>query len=355
MKKYYCNIPSFISLLIIILFSSCTAKDKSDSGKFIPRLTFDVPSTDMQIAQYIRHIYQDKNGHFWFGTNNYGVAHYDGDSLSYYSNVQGFHGGQITGITEDSEKNIWFSTNQGIVKYEWKKTKKGQKAFTNFSDKKLFSGKHFWSVFVDSKDHVWAGTGSTLYRYDGHKWGDFKVSLMDLNANEGLLSDVATWSVIEDRNDNLWFGTSGNGALKYDGSTYTQYTTKDGLPDDSVDQIMEDSQGNLWFGTRFGGVSMYNGKVFKNFTAPKDIGDNEVCIVYEDSKGNIWFSSEGYGIYRYDGKSLTNFFKEEGLMVQAVQAIYEDKMGRLWVGGGGGLYRLFGDTFINIYKDGPWK
>lgn len=355
MNKLPLHFTSCISLLVFLLFTSCTAQDKSDSGKFIPRLTFDIPQVDLQIAQYIRNIYQDKNGHFWFGTNNYGVAHYNGDSLSYYSNVQGFHGGQITGITEDAQKNIWFSTNQGVVKYEWKETKSGQKAFTNYSDKKLFGGQNFWSVFVDRKDHVWAGSGRTLYRYDGHKWRPFKVSLMDLNANAGLLSDITTWSIIEDRHNNLWFGTSGNGAIKYDGSTYTQYTTKDGLSDDSIDQIMEDTEGNVWFGTRFGGVSMYDGTNFKNFTAPQDIGDNEVCMIHEDSKGHIWFSSEGHGIYRYDGNTLTNFFKDQGLMVPAVQAIYEDNMGRLWVGGGGGLYRLSGDQFINIQKDGPWK
>ena len=61
------------------------------------------------ISEYIRNMYQDKNGNFWFGTNGYGVAHFDGDHVSYYSLEQGFGGQQITGITEDSEKNIWFS------------------------------------------------------------------------------------------------------------------------------------------------------------------------------------------------------------------------------------------------------
>lgn len=73
---------------------------------------------------------------------------------------------------------------------------------------------------------------------------------MDLDAQPDLLSDVTTWSIIEDRHDNLWFGTNGNGAIKYDGSTYTQYTTENRLADNSVDQIMEDTDGNIWMGTR---------------------------------------------------------------------------------------------------------
>ncbi|MEL6358773.1 MAG: two-component regulator propeller domain-containing protein, partial [Bacteroidota bacterium] len=97
-------------------------------------------------------------------------------------------------------------------------------------------------------------------------------------------------------------------------------------------------------GEQFETFSQHNGR----------IGGNEVCAVFEDSQGNIWFSSEGYGVYRYDGTSLKNFRREQGLLVGAVQAIAEDSKGRIWVGGGGGLYRLEGESFINIIKDGPW-
>jgi ligand-binding sensor domain-containing protein len=111
----------------------------------------------------------------------------------------------------------------------------------------------------------------------------------------------------------------------------------------------------MWFGTRHGGLSRYNGKSFTNYTEKDSIGNNEVCVIYEDKKGNIWFSSEGYGVYKYDGKSFSNYAEEEGLGVRAVQTIYEDREGRLWAGGGGGLYRLEGDMFINVTKDGPWE
>jgi ligand-binding sensor domain-containing protein len=102
-------------------------------------------------------------------------------------------------------------------------------------------------------------------------------------------------------------------------------------------------------------LSRWDGTTFKHFAAPDDIGDNEVWNVYEDRQGNIWFSSEGYGVYRYDGKSLENFSEKEGLGVRAVQSIHQDRAGKLWFGGGGGLYRLDGDTMVHVKRNGPWR
>ncbi len=49
---------------------------------------------------------------------------------------------------------------------------------------------------------------------------------------------------------------SGGGVSMYDGETFTHFTQKEGLCDNSVHSILEDSHGNLWFGTDGGGVSI---------------------------------------------------------------------------------------------------
>jgi ligand-binding sensor domain-containing protein len=53
----------------------------------------------------------------------------------------------------------------------------------------------------------------------------------------------------------LWFGTRG-GVSRFDGGTWTTYTTDDGLADNYVTSIAVAPDGALWFGT-FGGVSRY--------------------------------------------------------------------------------------------------
>ena len=357
MKRSHSYVYIWALLFSLMCFTACKGQEnpgkKAQLGIEFPVFSDAAPGS--QIADYIRHIFQDKNGGLWLGTNGKGVAYYDGDRISYFSNEEGFGGQQITGITEDLEGDIWFATNQGVVRYDWSNNKDGGQQFTNYTDTQYFGGQRFWSILADSKGNIWAGSVKGIYRFDGTSWTLFELPYPE-NVTGEFITKRTAWSITEDSAGNVWISSNGYGAFKYDGRSFTQYTEKDGLTDNSVDHILEDSKGNIWFGTRYGGLSRFDGNSFVNFTQ-KDgiIGNDEVCVVYEDKKGNIWFSSEGFGVYCYDGTSFTNFFKKQGLNVGAVQTILEDREGRLWVGGGGGLYRFDGKRFINVTKNGPWE
>ncbi|HDY88308.1 MAG TPA: T9SS type A sorting domain-containing protein [bacterium] len=64
------------------------------------------------------------------------------------------------------------------------------------------------------------------------------------------------WSVAVDPYNVKWFGTKG-GVSSFDGSTWTTYTTEDGLVDNDVTAIAVDADNVKWFGTR-NGVSSFN-------------------------------------------------------------------------------------------------
>ena len=251
MKDAFIYAYIFPLLFNLTFFTACSGQDKSREKVQLSKEppTFTISPPDPQIAEYIRHIFQDNNGHLWFGTNGYGIAYYDGDSVSYFSNAQGFDGQQITGITEDAEKNLWFATDQGVVKYNWYGNPVIRKRFTNYSDQQYFEGQRFWSIFADSKGSIWAGSVSGIFRFDGVNWAPFELPYPEEVTGE-FITDGTCMSMIEDKVGNMWFATMGFGAFKYDGSTFTQYTEKDGLTNNSVDHIMEDSNGNIWFGTR---------------------------------------------------------------------------------------------------------
>lgn len=357
MKNLCFGIRAYLLITFLAIVNSCQgqSQEMSRTKKLDSQFFFSSEAlANPQIAEYIRHISEDKNGNFWFGTNGEGAAHYNGEHVVYFSNDEGFAGQQITGISQDPEKNIWFATDQGIVKYDWSETDKGEKVFTNYKEEEVFKGKRFWSVFADSKGIIWAGSSNGVFRLKNTVWEAFDLPFSTKEEKGDFITQRTIMHISEGKNGDIWFGSMGNGAFKYDGKFFTQYTQKDGLTDNSVDHILEDRKGNIWFGTRNGGVSFYDGKTFTNYTEADSIGNNEVCIISEDKLGNIWLSSEGYGVYRFDGKTFTNYSKSEGLGVLAVQAIFEDREGRLWVGGGGGLYRFDGKAFYNVTGKGPW-
>ena len=348
-----CFAPAFYLLFSIAFFTACSGQEKPKDMRMVHEPPGLNSGAGPQIAQYIRNIIQDKNGNLWFGTNGDGVVNYDGKSVSYFSNAEGFSGEQITSMAEDPQKNLWFATNQGVVKYDWSEGENG-KMFTNYPSQEYFEGQNFWGIFADSKGVIWAGSATGLYRFDGKSWEPFELPYLH-EEKDKFLSKKTTPTIIEDRAGNLWFGTNGNGVFKYNGETFTHYSKADGLAGDYIDQILEDSKGNLWFTTRFNGVCRFDGQNYTYFNIKNGLGSNEVCVIFEDRAGDIWFSSEGYGVYRYNEQGLTNYNEEHGLGVRAVQTIFEDREGRFWVGGGGGLYRKVGETFINVTQTGPWK
>ena len=83
---------------------------------------------------------------------------------------------------------------------------------------------------------------------------------------------------------------------------YVHYDTKDGLAGSTVYSITQDNDGFIWFATEFG-VSRFDGKTFKNFTTDNGLTDNEVLKVCADKKGRVWIMPFNKSLfYYYKGK-----------------------------------------------------
>lgn len=349
--SYTLKYPVFI-ILSLILCLSCKSQDKTRNTptthvdrSIIPFIDAD-PSD--QIAEYVRNIFEDKDGNLWIGTNGYGVARYDGKELKYFDPSNGLSGSQVTDVMQSRDGRIWLTTYGGITVYDGK-------SFTNYTVKDGLRGEWMWSVYEDSKGQIWASSIEGVSKLLGDKFVDFDFPENGSKAYDERFSNQCVRDFIEIDGE-LWMATSGLGVAKYDGNNITFLNEENGLCNNDVDNIIQDQKGNIWISTRFGGVCKYDGKSFITYDTKNGIENNECIIVYEDNAGNIWFSSEGFGLYKYDeSEILTNYAKNEGLGVRAVQTIFEDSQGRFWTGGGGGLYRLYGDTFVNVTKYGPWK
>ncbi len=385
MKNARLLIPFCLIFFSGFVITSCGGKDPSDlsdaSGKSKKDAAESGKKNDLQfgrkpapnssqISEYVRRIFQDGKGNLCFGSNGDGVCRFDGESLTYFSTQEGLGGTQITGILEDKSGKLWFSTNGGVSVFDGK-------SIVNYTVNDGLNDNWVWSILEDHEGMIWAGTLKGVSRCnplawpwpDGKVFTSFPIPTADVKNPVSSFNTSLVWCILEDKKGNMWFGTDGAGICKFDGKTFSHLTMKDGLCDNSVVCMVEDKSGIYWFSSMFGGLSRYDGKSFANFTEKDAIGSNEVWNIYEDKSGNIWFSSEGFGVYRYSlrpndahladisgqGWTLANFGEKNGLHVAAVQSIFEDKEGRLWMGGGGGLYRLEGESFINVKQNGPWK
>lgn len=139
-----------------------------------------------------------------------------------------------------------------------------------------------------------------------------------------------------DKSANLWFGTTEDGVYRFDGKSFINFTTKDGLKDNCVFSILEDAAGNIWFGTT-AGVCRYDGTTITHIpitTPGKSSLNPGVYSMLQDKSGIIWFGTAN-GVYRYNGKSFSRFLEnddvinKEDLHLKMVDCMLEDKNGNI--------------------------
>src|SRR3954447_6495819 len=83
--------------------------------------------------------------------------------------------------------------------------------------------------------YLWFTTYRGLVRFDGVRFQVFDSS----NAPAMRGTNFATFSLMEDRQGALWAGTWNAGAIRYKDGAFTAYTTRDGLPGNTVVRVDE--------------------------------------------------------------------------------------------------------------------
>lgn len=169
------------------------------------------------------------------------------------------------------------------------------------------------------------------------------------------------WYIYQDKKNNYWFGSNGQGLFRQEGQTIIQYTTKDGLANDTIRQIQEDQSGNIYIST-FQGISKFDGTTF---TTLQPIKSDEWKLEETD----LWFyvlGKKNEGVYRYDGHTLHDLkfpkhYLHDEIFPRTVNSffspyevysIYKDRKGAMWFGTSVfGACRFDGSTVKWMYED----
>src|SRR5436190_23368220 len=145
---------------------------------------------------------------------------------------EGFH--NISNcIVEDFDKRLWIGTNYGLKCYDLK-----TKIFSGFEkmycDTNLLSSDGIVNLYLDKEDVLWIAGGEGGVTLFNTKTGGIKVFKHDAN-NPHSISSNELYYFYDDGKGLVWIGTY-DGLNRFDKKTeqFVSYTTKDGLPDNSI-------------------------------------------------------------------------------------------------------------------------
>jgi ligand-binding sensor domain-containing protein len=292
----------------------------------------------------------DKTGNVWFGTMD-GLSKFDGTNWTSYTSVNGLPNSNINAIVSDSAGNDWFGTDgYGVSKFDGT-------TWTTYTTADGLAGNFIYAITSDLAGNIWVGTDSGVSRFDGANW----ITYTEAN---GLAGNKITKIVVNTKG-NVWIFTDNEcshegqcirGVSKFDGSSWTIYTTGDGLASNSIWAIASDPAGNLWLGTEGYGVSKFDGTTWTTYTTADGLAGNFVYAITSDPAGNVWFGTLlgcerarclTAGVSKFDGSHWTTYTSANGLISNYVNSIASDASGNMWFGTQYGVSELYFNRSLN--------
>ncbi len=259
----------------------------------------------------------DRRGTLWIGTQTGGLnrldpatgafRHYRHDPVR--PDSLGADG--VTSLLDDARGTLWIGTFGGGLN-----RKQGDDSFARLrhydGDPASLSSDNV-SCLTESPDGgLWVGTlGGGLNRLDRES-GRFLRFQHDSNRPDSLSHDDVT-ALHVDPMKTLWIGTQGGGLQKLDrmdrGGSFTVYSERDGLPNQSVFGILSEGEDALWLSTNRG-LSRFDPRAesFENFDSNHGLQSNEFHFgaAFKSAGGKLFFGGVN-GFNAFDPEKIERF------------------------------------------------
>jgi signal transduction histidine kinase/ligand-binding sensor domain-containing protein len=332
------------------------------NGKFTTYTTKDGLSSN-----FIHGLVQDNAGALWIGTDGGGLNRFHNGKFTALTTNDGLSNNNVWALWLDSAadpKNptLWIGTNGGGLN----RLQNGH--FTHFTTKNSgLSSDIITSLWKDKRGALWIATwGGGVNRL-------YHDTITSFTTKDGLSHDVV-YSVMTDREGALWVGTQGGGVNRFQNNSFTTTTTKNGLPNDFAVTMLEEpattttmppslksphnsasipNTPTMWFGT-YGGLSRLENGVRTNYTTANGLSNNSVHALARDSGGaqsSLWIGTWGGGLNRLQNGHFTHISPKDGLLGAIVTSVLPDNSadGSLWIGTWGGLNKRLPDGKFTSY------
>jgi signal transduction histidine kinase/ligand-binding sensor domain-containing protein/CheY-like chemotaxis protein/AraC-like DNA-binding protein len=293
-------------------------------------------------------VYEDSKGSIWIGSRR-GLNIYDpkANKILHVNELHSISG--LYAIFEDSEHNMWFSTqSEGLYQY----SHSGQLIHYSKENKRLSS--NFCTSTIEDEDgnilaSVRDGKGLHISKKGTAFFDIIEPDIYDINS----LKSTTLSSMYKDNFGNIWIG-SWNG-INFIDKKYKRFNhykinyRADGMISNSVRSFYQDSDGDIWIGTRDGGcLSKFDpgSGAFVNYKHnpkdPQSLSDTYVLTICEVQKGIFLIGTFNGGLNifnKYTGKfERHSTLFDDRLNSGAVFKIFKDRMGTIWVALSNELY-----------------
>lgn len=245
-------------------------------------------------------IFRDVDGALWVATSGGGLNRFDDASGTFtaYKLVSGdptaLPTNFITTIKQAGKNRLWLGTlGVGLVLFDTQNGKVARLYKNDPSDPASLGEDTIYDLVTDSQGMVWVATArGGLNRLDPNT-GQFTRFQHDPTNPNSISSDSVYSLHLDPTNQILWAGTSGGlNRLEIEAGQWKNYTTRQGLPSDTVVGIQPDGTGGLWVSTTRG-LSRFDAVLgtFRNYDARDGLQSNQynIASTARAADGEVFF------------------------------------------------------------------
>ncbi|MEM9686634.1 MAG: ATP-binding protein, partial [Bacteroidota bacterium] len=259
------------------------------------------------------------------------------------------------GATRDKAGNLWFSGQNSTI--ECHNTSSGEKKYYEYNllkdpDQQAPAPERQWAILCDTEGHIWTGTHRGVYTLDPETCQYRKFT--QYNAFPQL-GESTVYHLHEDK-AGIWIASSSGLYLLEPGKGITaRYAKTENtpyhIPYDHLLHFHRDEENILWLATQGGGLirlDPQNGD-YRQFTTADGLSDNTIYAVYEDDYSKLWLPSN-YGLMQFDKKNhkVNTYLKGDGIAHEEFNTAshYRTTDGRLYFGGLAGVIAFYPQDFV---------
>lgn len=303
-----------------------------------------------ETSKAIQHVFQARNGDYWFCSGDQGAYRYDGKALVNYTTRDGLPSNSVGRILEDAAGNLYLPTGEGISKFD------GQ-TFTTLAvapdadpDDWKLQANDLWFGGPGDSGLVFRCDGQWLYplQFPATTLGDEHLSQSPRwRFPNAIYNPYDVYWIVKDSRGHVWFCGTCVGVGRYDGKSF-QWLTERVLTSAPVRAFFQDSHGDYWI-SGSGAGSVGNGRPVEGFDALQT-GARGTLIdgmsIVADGEGKLWTANYRAGATRIDPAGPVDYPIRDGETVVEVFTVYKDRQGTIWLGThNGGAWLFDGKEF----------